>query len=88
MQLIKEQEQKVQVVNIFEILSEIKSLENIQDEKLQEYIEDVIALLGESNEEILEKYYSEELTIERIKTEITSQARAGYIYILCILGLR
>jgi ribosomal protection tetracycline resistance protein len=80
MQLIKAQEEKVELANIFEILSEMKSLENIQDEKLQEYIEDVIALLGDKNEEILEKYYSEELTIERIMTEITSQAQAGYIY--------
>jgi ribosomal protection tetracycline resistance protein len=80
MQFVKNRDDKFEVINIFEVLKDIKALEGIKDGELQNYIEDIIALLGESNEEILEKYYSEELTIEEINTEIKLQAQKGNIY--------
>ena len=79
-QLIKSRDDKFEVESIIEVLKDIKILEDIQDEELQNYIEDVIALLGESNEDVLEKYYSAELTMEEIKREIKRQAQEGIIY--------
>jgi ribosomal protection tetracycline resistance protein len=80
MQFVKNRDDQFEVVNIFEEFEDIKALEDIQDEELQNYIEDIIALLGESNEEILEKYYSAELTIKEINAEIKLQAEQRNIY--------
>lgn len=80
MQFLNKINEENEIINIFDKLSPKETMDEIGDEEIFKYLEDTITLLGENNEEVLEDYYNGRLTIEKIKEEISSQARAGAIY--------
>lgn len=71
-------------IESFKITDLFSLIINLSDDRYSELIEDIISTLGENNEKIIEDYYNETLTLEKIKTEIIIQCNEGKVYPLFI----
>lgn len=60
-----------------DLFSTISSLNNSNYSSL---IEDIVVLLGEENEDIINKFYDGTLTLDEIKSEVIIQSNSGQIY--------
>ncbi|MBB6713820.1 elongation factor G [Clostridium gasigenes] len=56
------------------------TISSINDVNYSSIIEDIVVLLGEENESILNEFYDETLTLDKVKSEIIIQAKAAKIY--------
>lgn len=79
-QIVYEKEEGFTVKNIFEEIGYILKIDEITNDTWKELIEEIISILGDNNEEIIEKYYDGVLTVEMVKKEICKQSKEGKIY--------
>lgn len=56
------------------------TISSIDDLKYSSLIEDIVAVLGEENENIINEFYNETLTVDKLKSEIILQAKESKIY--------
>ncbi|MCB2342115.1 elongation factor G [Clostridium estertheticum] len=80
LQLVYEENNEFIVKNIFDNVDFAKNILEIKDESFKQLLEDIIDILGNNNEEILNQFFGETLTLGMLKNEITLQANSGQIY--------
>ncbi|MBX4261725.1 TetM/TetW/TetO/TetS family tetracycline resistance ribosomal protection protein [Clostridium estertheticum] len=80
LQLVYEQNNGFIVKNMFDNVDNEKNILEIKDESFKQLLEDIIDILGNNNEEILNQFFGETLTLGMLKNEITLQANSGQIY--------
>ncbi|MCB2358788.1 GTP-binding protein [Clostridium estertheticum] len=80
LQLVYEENNEFIVKNIFDNVDNAKNILEIKDESFKQLLEDIIDILGNNNEEILNQFFGETLTLGMLKNEITLQANSGQIY--------
>ncbi|MBX4265945.1 elongation factor G [Clostridium estertheticum] len=80
LQLVHEENNEFIVKNIFDNVDYSKNILGIKDESFKQLLEDIIDILGNNNEEILNQFFGETLTLGMLKSEITLQANAGQVY--------
>lgn len=56
------------------------TISSINDPKYASLIEDIVSVLGEENEDIINEFYDETLTVDKLKSEIIIQAKESKIY--------
>lgn len=56
------------------------TISSINDPKYSSLIEDIVSVLGEENEDIINEFYDETLTVDKLKSEIIIQANESKIY--------
>ncbi|MBU3101668.1 MULTISPECIES: elongation factor G [Clostridium] len=80
LQLVYEENNEFIVRNIFDNVDFAKNILEIKDESFKQLLEDIIDTLGNNNEEILNQFFGETLTLGMLKSEITLQANTGQVY--------
>ena len=80
LQLVYEENNEFTVKNIFGNVDNAKNILEIKDESFKQLLEDIIDVLGNNNEEILNQFFGETLTLGMLKNEITLQANTGQVY--------
>ncbi|MBW9170995.1 TetM/TetW/TetO/TetS family tetracycline resistance ribosomal protection protein [Clostridium estertheticum] len=80
LQLVYEENNEFIVKNMFDNVDFAKNILGIKDESFKQLLEDIIDILGNNNEEILNQFFGETLTLGMLKNEITLQANSGQIY--------
>ncbi|MBU3171021.1 elongation factor G [Clostridium estertheticum] len=80
LQLVYEENNEFIVKNMFDNVDFAKNILEIKDESFKQLLEDIIDILGNNNEEILNQFFGETLTLGMLKNEITLQANSGQIY--------
>ncbi|MBU3217130.1 TetM/TetW/TetO/TetS family tetracycline resistance ribosomal protection protein [Clostridium estertheticum] len=80
LQLVYEENNEFIVKNIFDNVDSAKNILEIKDESFKQLLEDIIDILGNNNEEILNQFFGETLTLGMLKNEITLQANRGQVY--------
>ncbi|MPQ32141.1 TetM/TetW/TetO/TetS family tetracycline resistance ribosomal protection protein [Clostridium estertheticum] len=80
LQLVYEENNEFIVKNMFDNVDFAKNILEIKDESFKQLLEDIIDILGNTNEEILNQFFGETLTLGMLKNEITLQANSGQIY--------
>ncbi|MCB2308262.1 TetM/TetW/TetO/TetS family tetracycline resistance ribosomal protection protein [Clostridium estertheticum] len=80
LQLVYEENNEFIVKNIFDNVDFSKNILEIKDESFKQLLEDIIDILGNNNEEILNQFFGETLTLGMLKNEITLQANTGQVY--------
>ncbi|MBU3184335.1 elongation factor G [Clostridium estertheticum] len=80
LQLVYEENNEFIVKNMFDNVDFAKTILEIKDESFKQLLEDIIDILGNNNEEILNQFFGETLTLGMLKNEITLQANSGQIY--------
>ncbi|APC40785.1 elongation factor G [Clostridium estertheticum] len=80
LQLVYEENNEFIVKNMFDNVDFAKNILDIKDESFKQLLEDIIDILGNNNEEILNQFFGETLTLGMLKNEITLQANSGQIY--------
>lgn len=78
LEIVSNDVESYKITDLFSIINDLS------DDKYSELIEDIVSTLGENNEEIIEEYYNETLTLEKIKNEIIIQCKEGKVYPLFI----
>ena len=56
------------------------TISSINDSKYSSLIEDIVSVLGEENEDIINEFYDETLTVDKLKSEIILQAKESKVY--------
>ncbi|MCB2289871.1 TetM/TetW/TetO/TetS family tetracycline resistance ribosomal protection protein [Clostridium sp. CS001] len=56
------------------------SISSMEDPNYASIIEDIVVLLGEENEDIIEAYYDNSLSVTALKQELMLQAMSGKVY--------
>lgn len=80
LQVVTEKDDVFTVENLFEHLQDHELIQEIKEEAHKELLEEIVSVLCENNEELLEIYLEDLLTIERIKEHIQLQAVDGKVY--------
>ncbi|MBW9153602.1 translation factor GTPase family protein [Clostridium estertheticum] len=80
LQLVYEENNEFIVKNILDNVDNTKNILEIKDESFKQLLEDIIDILGNNNEEILNQFFGETLTLGMLKNEITLQANTGQVY--------
>ncbi|WP_298838434.1 elongation factor G [Clostridium sp.] len=80
LQLVYEKNNEFIVKNIFDKVNCHKNIITIKEEIFKQLLEDIIDILGNNNEEILNQFFDETLTLGMLKNEITIQSNRGQIY--------
>jgi ribosomal protection tetracycline resistance protein len=80
LQIVYEKGNEFVVNNIFDEKHSNKNLLEFEDEAYKQMIEELIDVLGTSNEELLEQYFDGTLTLGMLKEEVSVQALQGKIY--------
>ncbi|NNU77907.1 elongation factor G [Clostridium estertheticum] len=80
LQLVYEENNEFIVKNIFDNVDNEKNILDIKDKSFKQLLEDIIDILGNNNEEILNQFFGETLTLGMLKNEITLQANSGQVY--------
>lgn len=79
-QMVSETEEGFIVKDFFGEMGSINNLDEVNNNQCKALIEEIISILGDNNEEIIEKYYEGILTLEMIKNELAQQSKEGKIY--------
>ena len=80
LQLVYEKDNEFTVKNIFNEENYKKNILDIKEESCTLLLEDITDMLGNSNVEILNKFFEGTLTLGMIKDEISIQANKGIVY--------
>ncbi|MDK2829358.1 MAG: ribosomal protection tetracycline resistance protein [Clostridium butyricum] len=80
MQLVSKVDNGFSVQNLFHQLNNVQNLKEITNDSYKLILEDIINILCDNNEELLEQYLDDSLTIGTIREQIELQAKEGKIY--------
>ena len=80
LQFVCEENNEFIVHNIFDQASNTKNIFEIKNETYKQLLENIIDILGNTNEKILEQFFEGTLTLEMITYEISIQSNKGKIY--------
>ena len=80
LQFVYEENNEFIVHNIFDQASNTKNIFEIKDETYKQLLENIIDILGDTNEKILEQFFDGTLTLGMIKDEIAIQSNKGKVY--------